>query len=152
MLAGGCGQIGGSSNGSCSTASGTVNTYQFASAWKKIQGYSPEKSSSELATDYDVFMFEPGSPATMCIVHVSNSCTTNCSITARGTYTINSTQKSVHIHYFEGPTRPDDDATYSFSGSCDQTKVGMKYTDGTSELYLLRSLNVAAGACGSSSN
>ena len=153
LLVGGCGvQIGGSGDGSCATATGSVNTYQFAAAWKKIQGYNPEKSSSELETDYDVFMFEPGSPSTMCILHVTNGCTTNCAITARGTYTSNGPKKTVHIHYFEGPTRPDDDGTYSFSGSCDATKMNMNYTDGTHELYLLRSLNVAAGACGSSSN
>lgn len=146
------GLSGGSSAGNCTTAEGTVvNTYHVTGKWKKVSPYSPSRSTTELATNFYLLIAEDGVSlgtvtAPICMGnYVNNGLST---VPFRGVFENDVKNKKITITYNEGQGAGSSAvATYSFSGSCDDTRMTLSYTGGTSEIYQIYDPAVNAGDC-----
>lgn len=132
--------IAGDGAGLCTTEDGTqVNTYQLVGKWKKITPYDPARSDTELQTNFELLIVENGvvsgtSQTPLCAVEVVNSGISQ--VNYRGVYSANLTAKTVDIQFTEGTLGTGSaTATYSFSGSCSDTRLSLTYDGGSTETY-----------------
>jgi hypothetical protein len=131
--------------GLCSTTG--INTHRFAGSWKKVYGYATPRTDEELETNFDLMLIEPGDR--MCEAEVINSAQTNANY--RALFAIDVNDRTISVQYDEN-NAPAPDATptvvrYSFSDSCDETKLILRYPNGTFEKYEIFGTSVPIGSC-----
>lgn len=140
----------GGSQGVCETADGSVvNTYSVFGTWKKIQGYDPPRTATELELNYDLLMVLPGS--TMCLVKIENGAAVSTEFVASYSHDVNQKQLGIEVLNAEGQEPMQ--ANYSFAGSCNRTQMTLSYVgtaaqSSTSERYEVVSKDTASLNCG----
>ncbi len=134
-----------SSSGVCST-DGT-NTHQFAGAWKKIDGYPTNRTAAELENSFDLLMIERGDR--LCEAEILNLVPQGANY--RALFTVDVNKRVASVQYDEdnrlAPDAVPTEIRYSFSGSCDQTNLLLRYPNGSFEKYRIYGTNVAVGSC-----
>jgi hypothetical protein len=127
------------------------NTYSLFQQWKKISPYSPSRTDTERVLNYDLLIIESGvkvgtTYSALCAGAILNGGFSSTLYKAQYTHDVKA--KKLSITYNAGYDHTGTtDATYSFTGSCDKTRLRLSYTDGTSELYELHSSKVEDNAC-----
>ena len=144
-----------SSQGSCTTASGVVDTYTIFGTWKQITGYDVGRSTAELELNYNVLVLLTGT--TFCVVEVVNGEVPAANGTiAKGTYTHDVTKKTLALTYDDtstgGLAGTTADVSYSFSGTCDKTKMTLtdkaaSTTSSSTVQYQVRSKSLQGVSC-----
>ena len=144
-LVAGCTPFGNSSSGVCSSTGDS--TYKFSGAWKKTYGYESPRTPAELENDFHLLMIEPGDR--LCEAGISNSVTTGANY--RALYVNNVNKKIIDVQYDEDNLpAPEAEVTtikYSFSGSCGDTQLTLRYPNGAIEKYELFNDTVELNSC-----
>ncbi len=137
--------------GQCDSESQTVDTYQIFGKWKKLSPYTPSRGTAELELNYDVLIVERGASAGTLTTPICTAAVVNGGNTGslwKGAYEHNVNGKQIVVTYSEGAdVGSSDTATYSFSGSCDETKMTLSYSGGRTETYQLFSTDVTSSDC-----
>lgn len=145
----GCNPLGSSGSGGtqgvCETADGSViNTYTVFGTWKKVQGYDPPRTSTELELNYELLMVLPGT--TLCLVKVENGAVVSTDYVA--SYVHDVTQKTLDVEILNVAEPEPYQTSYSFAGSCDKTRMTLSYADSTVEQYDIVSKDTSSLNCG----
>jgi len=132
----------GSGGGICKTEDPEgVNTYKPSGQWKRLT-YTPARSSSELEVNFDILVVEPGNQ--VCMTEILNG--VQAGAIFRGSYTHDVGAKSMLFTYEVGLSGQEN-LQYSFSGSCDDTRMSLRSNDGSVVSYELFNVEANVGDC-----
>ncbi len=118
-----------------------INTYKPTGQWKRVV-YNPPRSQAELELNFDILVVEPGNQ--VCMTEISNG--VQAGAIFRGSYTHDVSAKSMVFNYEEGLSGQET-LRYSFSGSCDSTRMSLTSGDGSVVSYELFNVEANVGDC-----
>ena len=133
--------VGTTAAGVCSNeGADSVNTYTIFGSWKKVDGYDTPRTQEELELDFETLIILPGSR--MCKIEVKNGAAVRTIF--KGDYTHDISRKALEVTYDDESA---DSIRYSYSGTCDETKMNFVYTGAKSEVYQVRSKDLEGLTC-----
>ncbi len=143
-------------SGDCTTQDGaSINTHQVIGKWKKISGYSDNRSQATIALNHDILVVQPAysnGVSRACLIPVDNG-TPRSTALFKANYENDLDDKKVTYTFDSGGgSAPDTVANYSFAGSCGETRMTLNYANGESEVYEIINQEVTEPVCDNLSN
>ncbi len=126
----------------CQTESGaSSNVREIYGTWKMVRGYvDGNRTEEELEHDYDVLVVQTGGG----ICRIGYVAQSPIETVMLGTYDHNVSTKQLGI-VLSVPDEVEVTAKYSFSGSCADPRMTLRYNNGAVETYKFRSKSVGDG-------